>query len=231
MQRLRVAHRGDAREPHLALIAQPLECRCDLLQHDPRRQRFTAAARRYRVVQMEDVDLLAPHALQACLERLDHRLGDAAKRCGRDANLGADHHIRLQLRQHATQVLFRLTVAVHCRGVEVVYPGLERARHSAFLIRRRAAHHQSAHRAATKAQDRDLQSGPSECPHFHCHILPVVTADTAPPPAPAPWPSPPADRASASPRPPCAPVPAAHRRCRRSPSAGPSSRSCRMLGL
>jgi hypothetical protein len=69
--------------------------------------------------------------------------------------------------QDAAEILFRFAVAVLHRGVKVVHAGGERPRDGALLVERIAAHHQSADRATTEAQHRELHSGTPECPHFH----------------------------------------------------------------
>ena len=108
-----------------------------------------------------------PMRCQAGLQRFGDRGGDAAEIGGPDAHLGADDDVGLQLRQHAAKVLLGLAVAVHRGGVEVVHTHFQCARDGAFLILRRAAHHQAAHRAATEAQDRNPQARSAKCPHFH----------------------------------------------------------------
>ena len=87
---------------------------------------------------------------------------------GRHADLGADHHIgRLQLLQHAAEILFRFAIAVLHRGVEIVDAGGDRARDGALLVGGIAAHHQSADGAAAEAQHRELHSRAPKDPQLH----------------------------------------------------------------
>jgi hypothetical protein len=74
---------------------------------------------------------------------------------------------RFQLLQNAAKILFRFAIAVQHRGVEVVDPGGDRACDGTFLIGSIAAHHQSAHRAATEAEDREVHSRAAKDTHLH----------------------------------------------------------------
>ena len=58
VQRRGVADRGDAEKARLALLAQPLERRHDLAEHDFRRQVRIAAVGEDVVVQLEQVDMV-----------------------------------------------------------------------------------------------------------------------------------------------------------------------------
>jgi hypothetical protein len=135
-------------------------------------QRFAAARERHRVVKMEDVDPVAPKALEAFLERARHRLGDAAERRQGNADLGADDRLGgLERAQHATEIPLRSAVAILHGRVEIIDPGVERARHGALLFLRLAAHHEPAHRAAAEAEHRDPQSAAPEFALLHRRLL------------------------------------------------------------
>ena len=118
---------------------------------------------------MEDVDPVEPQPRRLPSSDVAIASRNAAARLTASAPWCRRSLGRLQLLQHAAEIGFRLAVAIQHRGVEIVHAGLERARHRALLVGGIAAHHQPAHRAAAEAQHRDLQSGPPECPHLHCH--------------------------------------------------------------
>ncbi len=72
------AEPGDAEEADLALLAQALERRHHLAQHDLGGERPLPSVRRDPVVQLQEVDLVAAEPLQARLERRRHRRADLA---------------------------------------------------------------------------------------------------------------------------------------------------------
>ena len=120
-----------------------------------------------QVVELEQVDALEAEAAEARLEGRRHRLGGAAARLVRDADLGADDHVRPERLEDAAEVLLRLAVAVDGRGVEVVDAERERPRHRPLLVGGGAAHHEPAHGAAAEAEHRDLDAGLAEYPSLH----------------------------------------------------------------
>jgi hypothetical protein len=170
MQRLSVADRGQSEKTGLALLAQPLERRHHLLEHLRDTERLAAAILCDRIMQVEDVDPLAPQPREARFERLRYGVGDAAERGARQPDFCADDRARgFEGLQDAAEILFRLAVAVLHRGVEIIDPDGKRARDGTLLVARIAAHHQSADRAAAKTQHRELHAGTAIDPHFHCH--------------------------------------------------------------
>ena len=106
-----------------------------------------------RIVQLEEIDMVAPHALQAVLHALRDRLADIGAMLDAEPHLGADDHVGLQRLQHAAEVLLGFAVAVERRGVEVVDAGLYGARRGALLVGRPALGEQSADRSCAVAQD------------------------------------------------------------------------------
>ena len=153
MQRRRLANRRDAEEARLALLAQPLKRWHHLIHHLPHAERWPAPRLGDRVVQVEDVDSIEAQPRQAVFERLCYGVGDALAVGGWQPYLGADGDVgRLEVLQDATEVLFRFTVAVLHRGVEVVHAGFDGPRDGALLVKRIAAHHQPADRATAEAQ-------------------------------------------------------------------------------
>ncbi len=79
MQRRGVADRGDAEEAGLAGFAQGLERRDDFVQHLRDAQAFAAAISGDRVVQVEDIHMVHPQALQAAVHRVGYGLRDRAE--------------------------------------------------------------------------------------------------------------------------------------------------------
>ena len=148
-----------------------------LIQHLPGAECLAAAVRGDRVVQVEDIDAVHAEPLEAALQRGGTAAPMRPNSDRGHPHLGPDDGIgRLQVGQGAAEVLLQLAVAVLHRGVEVVHPHVQCAADRPLLVRRRAAHHQSAHRAAAEAQQRDLHAGPPECAHFHLFLLPLRVA-------------------------------------------------------
>ena len=167
VQRRRVPDRCQPGKADLALPAQLLEGRHDLIHDLLHAERRSATGRSDVIVQVKDVDAIHLQAREAGIERFDDRVGNAAF-AGRQADLGADHHARrLELAQDAAKVLLGLAVAILHGRVEVVDAGGECARDRTLLVGRIAAHHQAADGAAAEAEHRDLQAGPPESAHFH----------------------------------------------------------------
>ena len=168
MQCRRVADRGNPEEADLALLAQALERRHDVIEHLPDAQRRSAARERNRIVQVKDIDAVELQSREAAFERGRDRLGDAAECVGGNTDLGADDRIgRLQLLQDAAKVLFRLAVAVQHGRIEIVHADVDRARDETLLVGGIAAHHDAAHRAASKTERRDLHPRAPKVPHLH----------------------------------------------------------------
>jgi hypothetical protein len=69
--------------------------------------------------------------------------------------------------QDAAEVLFRFSVAVLHRSVELVPTGGKRLSDDAPLVERIAANHQSADRAAAEAKNRKPHAGAAKRAHFH----------------------------------------------------------------
>ena len=121
---------------------------------------------------MKDVDALEAQPRQAAFQRFRHRLLYAAEIGFRQPDLGADDRAgRLQRLQNAAEILFRFAVAILHSGVEVIDAGGDRPRNGALLVVGLATHHDSAHRAAAKAEHRELHSGAPEIPQLHRGLL------------------------------------------------------------
>src|ERR1700722_6728018 len=130
---------------------------------------------------MEYVHLLLAHALQAGFKRLRHRGGDAIEVAWRNADLCADGHVGLQLREDTPKVLFRFAIAVLRGRVEVIDADLDRLRDSTLLIGWRATHHQAANSTAAKTENGKLQPCPAKCPKFHDRLQLFHCLNTAQP--------------------------------------------------
>ena len=166
-QHRRVAQRRDADVARLALLAHALEGRQRFVHELVEGDGVAGAARGDGVVAVEDVDMVAAEAFQACLQGRGDGVGGAAALSRHDAHLGGDDHLGLELGQHPAEVLLGLAVAVERRAVEVVDAELERARHRPLLVGGLAARHQAADRAAPERKDRDLESGLAKPSAFH----------------------------------------------------------------
>src|SRR6185312_15959191 len=168
LQRPRVADRGEAEKPRLALLAQFLESGHHLAEPLRDAERGTAAGVSDRIVQVKDIDVVPAQAFEAVLERLRDRIANASGIAWRQPDLGANHDIgRLERLQDAAEVLFGFAVAVLHGRVEVVDAGGERPRDRALLVGRRAAHHEPAHGAAAEAEQGQLHSGAPEYARLH----------------------------------------------------------------
>ncbi len=176
---------ADCREPeetNLALLAQALERRHHVAEHLLDAQRRSATRPGDRIVQVKDVDPVKTQSRQTAFERRRDGVGNAAELAGRQPDLGADGHVgRFQLLQDAAKVVFRFAIAVLHRGVEVVHAGGDRPRDGTLLVRRIAAYHNSAHRAAAEAQHRELHSRTPKDPQLHRCPSQTVTAPPARP--------------------------------------------------
>ena len=95
MQRRRVADGGDAEEAHLALLAELLERRHDLVQHGFRRHASPPPSVGDRIVQVEDVDLLAAHACRLASSDSATAAPMRPKSADRIPHLGADDDVRV----------------------------------------------------------------------------------------------------------------------------------------
>jgi hypothetical protein len=134
----------------------------------PHAKRFATAVLGDRIVQVEDIDPLAAQPREAVFQRLRYGVGDTAECGARQPDFCADDRVGgFEELQDATEILFRLAVAVLHRGVEIIHADGERAGDSALLVARIAAHHQSADRTAAKTQHRKLHAGAAVDPHFH----------------------------------------------------------------
>src|SRR5262249_25494088 len=153
IKRRRVADSGKAEKPNRALLPQPLKCRHDLTKDLLDAEGFAATDLGNRIVKMEDVDPVTPQSYQAVFERCRHGIGNVAETGVRQPHFRADDYVRrLQLVLYAGEIVFRFTVAVLYRGVEIVHTGANGPRNGSLLIERIAAHHQSADRTATEAK-------------------------------------------------------------------------------
>jgi hypothetical protein len=149
-------------------LAQALKSRHHVVKHLPHTERFAATIRCDGVVQMKDIDPVAPQPGKASFQRRRDGLPDLAEHRVRQPHLGADDHGgRFQLLQDAAEVLFGLAVAVGHRGVEVVHADFEGAGDGALLIHRIAAHHEPADSAAAETEHGNPRAGSAVGAHFH----------------------------------------------------------------
>src|SRR5206468_3136974 len=112
------------------------------------------------VVELEEVDRVAPEPAQARLERAADRAARVAQLLARHVDLGPDVDAgRPQLAQHPAQVLLGAAVAVRGRGVEIGDAPRHRPLDRPALVRRLAAHEQPADAAAAEADRRHPQAG------------------------------------------------------------------------
>jgi hypothetical protein len=166
VQRSRLADRREADEARLALLARLAQRRHDVAEHFLDAHRRAVGARPDHVVQLEHVDMIAPQAVEARLERGRDRGADV-RALRRHAHLGREHDLRLQAREHAPEIALRGAVAIGRGGVEMVDAGLERARHRALLVGGRAPGHQPADRAAAEGQHGNVEPRAAELAFLH----------------------------------------------------------------
>ena len=162
-----IADCGDAVEEDLALLAQALERRHHLAEHDLRGQIAVPALPGDVVVQLEQIEPVELQPPQARLQRCGDRCRNAAALAGRNSHLGADPDIGSEALHDAPEIALGFTVPVHRRGVEIVDAELDGSGDRALLIGRVAAHHQPADRAAPEPEHGHLEPGPSERACFH----------------------------------------------------------------
>ena len=167
MQRGGLAVRGDAEKAELALRAQPLEGWDDLVEHGLRGEIGAPRRADDRVVELEQINRVALHPLEASLERGGDRLADLAALGRRQPHLGADIAIGLQRPQDTPEIALGLAVAIHLRRVEIIDAEFDRPPHRALLIGGFALDHQPADRAAAEAEQRYVETGPAEFALFH----------------------------------------------------------------
>ena len=171
-RRRRLADAAEADEARLAGLLQLLQRRHDLVQRDVDGQVVAGILGDQRIVQLEQVDVVAAEALQAVVHALRDRLADVGAMSAAQPELGAEDDIGLQRLQHAAEIALGLAVAVERRGVEVVDAGLDGARGGALLVGRRALGEQPADGAGAVAEHRDLEAGASEPALLHRLVLP-----------------------------------------------------------
>jgi len=82
-----------------------------------------------------------------------------------DADVGFEHL------EHPAEIALALAVAIHLRRVEIIDAELDRARDGALLIGGGALGHQPTDRAAAKAEQRYVETGPAELSSFHRRLL------------------------------------------------------------
>ena len=167
MERAGLPRGGDPEEAHLALLLQPSHRRHHCLQHARDAERPLLAHAPDQVVQVQQVHPRESESREARLHGARDRARHVGQIGGPEPPLGPDDHGGPERTQHLAQVLLRLARPVRRRGVEVVDPVLQRARHAALPLGRRAPHHQPAHVPAAEAQRGDLQPGSSQRSVFH----------------------------------------------------------------
>ena len=169
VQRRGFADRREADVACLALLARAREGGHHVAEH------FVGAhglpvARADHVVQLKNVDMIALQPSERCIERGRDRGTDVAPPGGQ-AHLGRGDGAGIllgdlePLTDHLRQRPIGHAVAVRGRGVEMIDASFERTRDRALLIGGRPACHQSADRAATEGQHRDVKSS---TPEFSC---------------------------------------------------------------
>src|SRR5205823_3370170 len=134
---------------------------------EPRAHRPGPAAIGDEVVELEQVDTLHLKSPETRLERGGDGLADWPVIGGLDPELRADQHGGGACPGGPPQVPLRLAVTVGRRGVEVVDPELDGARHRALLIGRRTPDHQAADIPAPEPQRRDLETRRAQAPQIH----------------------------------------------------------------
>ncbi len=174
MQCRRLADAAEADEARLAGLLQLLQRGRHLVQGDVDGELVAAVPGNQRIVQLEQVDMVAAHAAEAVVHALGDRLGHIGAVLGRQPHLGADHDVGLERLQHAAEIALGLAVAVERRRVEVVDAGLQSARHGALLIVRPALGHQPADSARTVAKHGNLKTRASQTSLLH-RILPFFS--------------------------------------------------------
>ena len=167
MQRPRVAERRDAGEAELAGLAQFIAGGHDFAEYALGVEAVAAGHLGDAVVQLEQIDMVAAEPLQAGIERRRDRRADAAIVGFRDAHLGAEVELRLQLGQDAAEVGLGSAVAIEGGGIEVGDAQFEGAGDGPLLVGRIALGHQAADGAATEGKDGDLHAGLAEFALLH----------------------------------------------------------------
>src|SRR6516165_1790565 len=121
---------------------------------------------------MEYIHPLHNQALQACLQGFSDGNPDASEVRGWQPYLCTDDCVSgLELLQNTAEIPLRRAVPILYGGIEVIHAGFQCPRNGAFLINRIATDHQSTHRTAAEAQERNLHSTATERSHFHRHCL------------------------------------------------------------
>src|SRR5215470_12397904 len=88
---------------------------------------------------------------------------DASEVGGRQSHLGTDDcAFGLELLKYTAEIPLRLAVPVLHGGIEVIDAHFHRPSNGAFLVIGLATDHQSAHRTAPEAQERNLHSTATE---------------------------------------------------------------------
>ena len=167
MQRRRLADAAQADEARLAGLLQFLQRRRHLGKGNIDGELVAAVLGDQRIVQLEQVDMVAAHALQAVVHALCDRLTDICAMLGAEPHLGADDDIGLQGLQNAAEIPLGLAVAIERRGVEVVDAGVDGPCHCAFLVGRRTFGEQPADCTGAIAQHRHFKPGTSQPALLH----------------------------------------------------------------
>jgi hypothetical protein len=176
MQGAGVADRGDAKEPGPALTAQGLEGGDDFVQHDADGERLPSAIQRNRIVQLVEVDVITPEALQTGGHATGDRMGDVGLVTRPQAQFGAELNIRLEAAQHSAEIGLRLAVPVGGRRVEIGHARVQRPHHDLLLVGSTATHHQATDGAASQAERCDRHTRPTEHPRLHRPPFPACLA-------------------------------------------------------
>ena len=138
-----------------------------------------------RIVELQEVDPVAPQSPEARLERPRDRRRRVGEPLGAHADLGGDETGRPERLEGLAEVLLRQAVAVERRGVEEVHAELERTSHRSLALGRGSADHETADVAAPEPERRYAEAGPSQHAILHLHLSFVVVSPTPPAPAPS----------------------------------------------
>src|SRR5262249_29259092 len=110
---------------------------------------------------------IASELPEAGLERARDGLRGIRKAGLAEPHLRRHEALRPERLEHLAEMLFRHTVAVGWRGVEEVHAELEGPGHRPLALGSRPADHQAANAAATEAQGRHAEVGPTQHAVFH----------------------------------------------------------------
>ncbi len=174
-----LSHAAEPDEAGLALLPELLQRRHHLVKGDLDIQLVPAVPGRQRIVELQQIDMVAAHAFQALLGRAGDQARDVGAVSRGQPELGADHDVGLQRLQDTPEIALGLAVAVAGGRVEVIDAGLDRPRHGTLLVRPGALGEQPAHRTRAVSEHRNLKARPAELAPLHC-VLPCCDETAQP---------------------------------------------------